>query len=73
MRKMPFLFLFALMFFVFTGISCKKCRHCIEKDPAGNVVYDFHEFCGKRSEAESYEAQVRAVMDPGNTIECTDK
>lgn len=68
------IFSLSVLFLAFSLLSqgCKKCSHCVEKDPAGVVQYDYGEFCGKKDEIKSYERQVKALVDPGNVIECTD-
>jgi hypothetical protein len=52
--------------------SCKRCTHCVEKDPAGTVQYDYGEYCGKKKDVETFQKDVNALVDPGNTIVCTD-
>lgn len=52
--------------------SCKKCIHCVEKDGAGAVAYDYGEACGKKKDVERFEEQAKALVDPGNTLECHD-
>jgi hypothetical protein len=67
------LILITLSLTIIGGTACKKCKHCVEKDPSGNVVYDYKEVCSKhKSELETYEKDVNALVDPGNTIECSD-
>jgi hypothetical protein len=54
------------------SFGCKRCIHCVEQDPAGVVQYDYSEYCGKKKDVESFEKDVQALIDPGNTVICTE-